>query len=46
MWVVANGKELQEFNKLYIFVIFMILQLFVSVLGSYRIWTWIKEEEM
>ncbi|WP_391122381.1 hypothetical protein [Psychrobacillus sp. L3] len=46
VWVVVNGKVLQEFNTLYIYVIFMFLQLLVSVLGSYRIWTWIKEGKM
>jgi hypothetical protein len=46
MWVVANGKGLQEINRLSIFVILMILLFLVSVFGSYRIWGWIKEGKM
>lgn len=43
IWVVANGEGLQEINRLSIYVLFMILLFIVSVFGSYRIWTWIKE---
>ena len=46
IWVAANNEGLLEINRLSIYVIFMILLLLVSVLGSYRIWTWIKEGRM
>ncbi|MGG0671119.1 hypothetical protein [Sporosarcina koreensis] len=43
IWIVANGEGLQEINRLSFYVIFMLLLFLVSVFGSYRIWTWIKE---
>lgn len=43
IWVVANGQGLQEINRLLIYVIFMISLFLVSLFGSYRIWSWIKE---
>ncbi|MGE7932613.1 hypothetical protein [Viridibacillus arvi] len=43
IWTVANGEGLQEINRLSLYVIFMLLLFLVSVFGSYRIWTWIKE---
>ena len=46
MWMMANVEGLQEINSLSIYVIFMILLLLVSVFGSYRILTWIKQGEM
>ena len=46
VWVVANSEGLQEINRLSIYVIFIILLFFVSVFGSYRIWTWIKNGKM
>ncbi|OXS59539.1 hypothetical protein B1B00_11360 [Bacillus sp. DSM 27956] len=46
IWVAANNEGLQEIHRLSIYVIFMILLLLVSVFGSYRIWTWIKEGRM
>ncbi|KMY48926.1 hypothetical protein [Peribacillus loiseleuriae] len=46
VWVVANSEGLQEINSLSIYVIFIILLFFVSVFGSYQIWTWIKNGKM
>ncbi|ALC85541.1 hypothetical protein AM499_06700 [Bacillus sp. FJAT-22090] len=43
IWTVANDEGLQEVNRLSLYVIFMLLLFLVSVFGSYRIWTWIKE---
>ncbi|QFF97831.1 hypothetical protein PB01_02825 [Psychrobacillus glaciei] len=43
LWVVANAEGLQGINRLSIYVIYMILFFLVSVFGSFRIWTWIKE---
>src|SRR5690606_8507784 len=41
-FVVLNAKGLEEINSLSIWVFMMLMLLFVSILGSYRIWTWIK----
>lgn len=46
IWTVANGEGLQEINRLSLYVIFMLLLFLVSVFGSYRIWTWIKEGDI
>jgi len=46
MWVMANGEGLEEINRLSIYFIFIILLFLVSVFGSYRIRTWIKEGKM
>ena len=46
MWVGMNSTALQEINSLSTYVIFMLLLFFVSVLGSYRIFIWIKEGKM
>ncbi|MEK5207125.1 hypothetical protein [Psychrobacillus sp. FSL H8-0510] len=43
IWTVANSEGLEEINRLSLYVIFMLLLFLVSVYGSYRIWTWIKE---
>ncbi len=42
IWVVVNGEDLQEINRLSIYVILMIVLFIVSVFDSYRIWLWIK----
>jgi len=46
IWTVVNSEGLEEINSLSLYVIFMILLFLVSVFGSYRIWTWIKEGEI
>ena len=46
LFVVSNAKGLQEINRLSIWVVTLLLLLFVSLLSSYRIWTWIKEGKM
>jgi len=46
IWVAANSEGLQEINRLTIYVLFMILLFLLSVFGSYRIWSWIKEGQM
>ncbi|CAM5222231.1 hypothetical protein UACE39S_03383 [Ureibacillus acetophenoni] len=45
-FVALNAKGLEEINSLSTSVIMMLMLLFVSVFGSYRIWTWIKEGKM
>ncbi len=45
-FVFINAQGLKEINRLSIYVIIMILLLLVSLYGSYRIWTWIKEGKM
>ena len=45
-FVLFNAKGLEEINRLSIFVFMMLLLLLVSLFGSYRIWTWIKEGKM
>ena len=42
-FVLVNAKDLEEINSLSIWVFMMLLLLLVSLIGSYRIWTWIKE---
>ncbi|MEK4082475.1 hypothetical protein [Psychrobacillus sp. FSL K6-1415] len=43
IWTVLNSEGLEEINRLSLYVIFMLLLFLVSVFGSYRIWTWLKE---
>lgn len=45
-FVFKNSYELEEINSLSIWVILMLVLLIVSIFGSYRIWTWIKEGEI
>lgn len=45
-FVVINAEDLQEINRLSLWVLTMIILFLVSVFGSYRIWTWIKEGEI
>lgn len=45
-FIVINEEGLKEINRLSIWVLLMIMLLYVSVLGSYRIWKWIKDGEM
>ena len=42
-FVVLNAEGLQEISRLGIWVFAMLVLFFVSLLGSFRIWTWIKE---
>lgn len=46
IFVLKFREGLLEINRLSIWVITLILLLFVAILGSYRIWTWIKEGKM
>lgn len=46
IWVFINAEGLQAINRLSIYVMFMILLLLVSIIGSYRIWNWIKEGKL
>ncbi|WP_419961790.1 hypothetical protein [Psychrobacillus sp. BM2] len=46
IWTVVNSEGLEEINSLSLYVILMLLLFLVSVFGSYRIWTWIKEGEI
>ena len=45
-FVALNAEGLQEISRLDISVFAMIILFLVSIFGSYRIWTWIKEGEM
>jgi len=45
-FVVLNAKGLEEINSLSIWLFMILMLLFVSIFGSYRIWTWIKEGKM
>ncbi|WP_080846266.1 hypothetical protein [Cytobacillus gottheilii] len=42
-FVFRNAKGLEELGRLSIWVIMLLLLFFVSIYGSYRIWSWIKE---
>jgi amino acid transporter len=46
VFTVLNAKSLQEVNRLSIWVLAMLILLFVSIMGSYRIRTWVKEGKM
>lgn len=43
IFVALNAEGLQEIGRLGIWVFAMILLFLVSIIGSFRIWTWIKE---
>jgi len=43
IWTVTNVEGLEEINRLSLYFIIMLLLFLVSVFGSYRIRTWIKE---
>ncbi|MGR3763025.1 hypothetical protein [Rossellomorea sp. NS-SX7] len=45
-FTVIHAEGLQEIHRLGIWVLAMILLFAVSIFGSYRIWTWIKEGKM
>lgn len=45
-FVVLNAQGLQEISRLSIWVLAMMALIFISMLNSYRIWTWIKEGKM
>ncbi|MEW9053801.1 MAG: hypothetical protein AB2392_21760 [Neobacillus sp.] len=45
-FVFSNIKELEEVGRLTIWFITLLLLLFVSLLGSYRISSWIKEGKL
>lgn len=45
-FVVLNVEGLQEISRLGIWVFAMLVLFFVSLFGSLRIWTWIKEGKL
>lgn len=45
-FVLLNAEGLQEISRLGIWVFAMLLLLLVSLMGSFRNWTWIKEGKM
>ena len=45
-FVLMNANGLAEINSLSIWVLRLLLLLFVTLIGSFRIWTWIKEGKM
>ncbi|MDG5785959.1 hypothetical protein QA612_00545 [Evansella sp. AB-P1] len=42
-FIALNAEGLKEISRLGIWVFVMIILFLVSIFGSYRIWTWIKE---
>ncbi|KAB2335591.1 hypothetical protein [Bacillus mesophilum] len=46
IFVFSNAKGIEELSRLSIWVIILLLLFFVSIYGSYRIWSWIKEGKM
>ncbi len=42
-FVTLNAEGLREISRMDIWVFAMIILFLVSIFGSYRIWTWIKE---
>ncbi len=46
IFIALNVEGLQEINELGIWVFLMGILFLVSILGSYRIWSWIKEGKM
>ncbi|WP_256992220.1 hypothetical protein [Paenibacillus sp. XY044] len=45
-FVLINAVGLREINRLGILVFMLLLVLLVALLGSYRIWSWIKQGKM
>ena len=45
-FVFTNVDGLDEINRLSIWVIVMLILFLVSIIGSFRIWEWIKEGKM
>ncbi|MFD1030170.1 hypothetical protein [Metaplanococcus flavidus] len=45
-FVVLNAEGLQEINLFGIWVFAMMILLLVAILGSFRIWSWIREGKM
>ena len=41
-FVLKNGKDLEDINRLSIWVFMLSILLIVSAFGSIRIWTWMK----
>jgi hypothetical protein len=46
IFIVLNVEGLREVNRLGIWVISIIILFLISIYGSYRIWSWIKEGKM
>jgi len=46
LFVLINVEGLKAINQLSYYVLLMILLFLVSVFGSYRIWSWIKDGKM
>ncbi|WP_400164041.1 hypothetical protein ACAF76_013250 [Brevibacillus sp. TJ4] len=46
LFVLTHAEELRELNRLFIWVLTSFSLLLVSLFGSYRIWSWIKEGKM
>lgn len=46
IFVAINAEGLAEVDRLSIWVLSMFMLLIVSVFGSYRIWTWIKQGKL
>ncbi|MCM3768771.1 hypothetical protein [Neobacillus niacini] len=46
IFIALNTSSLQEKNLLSIWIFAMVVLLLISIFGSYRIWSWIKEGKM
>ncbi len=45
-FIAVNAEGLKQINQLEIWVFAMVALLLVSIFGTYRIWTWIKEGKL
>ncbi|KRF20194.1 hypothetical protein [Paenibacillus sp. Soil787] len=46
IFVFYNADGLDDINRLSIWLITLILLLFISLFGSFRIWSWIKQGKL
>jgi hypothetical protein len=46
IFIALNTESLLEIGRLGIWVLTLLVLLLVSIFGSYRIWTWIKDGKM
>lgn len=45
-FVLINADSLKDINRLSIWIMAMLILFLVSIIGSFRIWVWIKESKM
>jgi hypothetical protein len=46
VFVFANAEGLNDINRLGLWLVTLILLLFIALFGSYRIWSWIKQDKL